>query len=330
MIKNVLIDNRWEGDTGIGRLCREIIKHTPAEVNSTFVTSKMGLGNLFSPLMLGNEIRKARPEIFYSPSFMPPVAFSTPYIFTIHDLMHLFYYSKMHRMYYQQVIARLAKKAQKIITVSEFSKQQLVELLDIKSDLIRVIYNGVDPSFALNHEKHEMGRPYLLYVGNRRKNKNLAAMLVAFAQAKIPKDFVFLLTGNPNPELIVLLSKLRITSRVRFLGFVKESELPKLYKGAYATMFVSLMEGFGLPVIESMASGTPVLTSSESALPEIADGAALCVNPYEVETITDGINRLVSEKELYNALVEKGLRRAQDFSWQVTAKQTWDTILSNG
>lgn len=330
MIKNVLIDNRWEGDTGIGRLCREIIKHTPAEVNSTFVTSKMGLGNLFSPLMLGNEIRKARPEIFYSPSFMPPVAFSTPYIFTIHDLMHLFYYSKMHRMYYQQVIARLAKKAQKIITVSEFSKQQLVELLNIKSELIRVIYNGVDPSFALNHEKHEMGRPYLLYVGNRRKNKNLAAMLVAFAQAKIPKDFVFLLTGNPNPELIVLLSKLRITSRVRFLGFVKESELPKLYKGAYATMFVSLMEGFGLPVIESMASGTPVLTSSESALPEIADGAALCVNPYEVETITDGINRLVSEKELYNALVEKGLRRAQDFSWQVTAKQTWDTILSNG
>lgn len=330
MIKNVLIDNRWEGDTGIGRLCREIIKYTPAEVNSTFVTSKMGLGNLFSPLMLGNEIRKARPEIFYSPSFMPPVAFSTPYIFTIHDLMHLFYYSKMHRMYYQQVIARLAKKAQKIITVSEFSKQQLVELLDIKSDLIRVIYNGVDPSFALNSEKHEMGRPYLLYVGNRRKNKNLAAMLVAFAQAKIPKDFVFLLTGNPNPELIVLLSKLRITSRVRFLGFVKESELPKLYKGAYATMFVSLMEGFGLPVIESMASGTPVLTSSESALPEIADGAALCVNPYEVEAITDGINRLVSEKELYNALVEKGLRRAQDFSWQVTAKQTWDTILSNG
>lgn len=330
MIKNVLIDNRWEGDTGIGRLCREIIKYTPAEVNSTFVTSKMGLGNLFSPLMLGNEIRKARPEIFYSPSFMPPVAFSTPYIFTIHDLMHLFYYSKMHRMYYQQVIARLAKKAQKIITVSEFSKQQLVELLDIKSDLIRVIYNGVDPSFALNHEKHEMGRPYLLYVGNRRKNKNLAAMLVAFAQAKIPKDFVFLLTGNPNPELIVLLSKLRITSRVRFLGFVKESELPKLYKGAYATMFVSLMEGFGLPVIESMASGTPVLTSSESALPEIADGAALCVNPYNVEAITDGINRLVSEKELYNALVEKGLRRAQDFSWQTTAKQTWDTILSNG
>lgn len=328
MIKSVLIDNRWEGDTGIGRLCKEVIKYTPPEVNSTFVSSKMGLGNLFSPLMLSNEIRKAKPEVFYSPSFMPPVAFSTPYIFTVHDLMHLFYYSKMHRVYYQQVIARLAKKARKIITVSEFSKQQLVELLGIKSDLIRVIYNGVDPSFALNTEQHEMGRPYLLYVGNRRKNKNLAAMLVAFAQAKIPKDFVFLLTGNPNPELIVLLSKLRITSRVRFLGFVKESELPKLYKGAYATMFVSLMEGFGLPLIESMASGTPVLTSSESSLPEIAGDAALCVNPYEVGAITEGINRLYSDQDLYHDLREKGFRRAAEFSWQTTAKETWETILS--
>src|SRR5690606_4821389 len=156
------------------------------------------------------------------------------------------------------------------------------------------------------------------------------AMLVAFAQAKIPKDFVFLLTGNPNPELIVLLSKLRISKRVRFLGFVQEAELPKLYKGAYATMFVSLMEGFGLPVIESMASGTPVLTSSESSLPEIAGDAALCVSPYDVEAITDGINRLVSEKELYNGLVERGLRRARDFSWQTTAQDTWDTILSKG
>lgn len=242
--------------------------------------------------------------------------------------MHLFYYSKMHRVYYQQIIARLGQKAKKIITVSHFSKQQLVDLLGIKGDLIRVIYNGVDPSFALNTEKHEADRPYLLYVGNRRRNKNIPGMLVAFAQAKIPKDFIFLLTGNPDPDLIVLISKLKISSRVRFLGFVEETELPKLYKGAYATMFVSLMEGFGLPVIESMASGTPVLTSSESSLPEISGDAALCVNPYQVDDITDGINRLINDNNLYNDLIEKGFRRAKDFSWQSTAKETWDTILS--
>lgn len=327
-MRNVLIDNRWAGDTGIGRLCKEVVNYLPGEVNISFVSSSMGLGNMLTPLMLGNEIRKTKPEVFYSPSFMPPLALSTPYIFTVHDLMHLFYYSKMHRIYYQQVIGRLAKKAKKIITVSQFSKGQLVDIMGLDPDLIRVIYNGVDPSFALNQEKYVMERPYLLYVGNRRKNKNLAAMLVAFAQADIPKDFVFLLTGNPSPELIVLLSKLKITSRVRFLGFVKETELPKLYKGAYVTMFVSLMEGFGLPVIESMASGTPVLTSSESSLPEVAGNAALCVDPYDVGAITDGINRLFSDQDLYNELREKGLRRAEDFSWRTTAEQTWQTILS--
>lgn len=328
MKRKVLIDNRWVGDTGIGRLCKEVIKYTPDEVESSFVASNMGLGNLFSPIMLCNEIRKSKPEIFYSPSFMPPVSFSTPYIFTVHDLMHLFYYSKMHRVYYQQVIARLAKKAKKIITVSHFSKHQLVEVLGVKSDLITVIYNGVDKNFSLNTEKHVLERPYLLYVGNRRRNKNIPAMLIAFAQADIPKDFLFLLTGNPDPDLIVLLSKLRISSRVRFLGFVKESELPKLYKGAFATLFVSLMEGFGLPLIESMASGTPVLTSTESALPEIAADAALCVDPHDVDAMTAGINRLIDDGDLYQELIEKGLLRAKDFSWQNTVKETWNTILS--
>lgn len=328
MHKKVLIDSRWAGDTGIGRLCREVIKYTPDEVDSLYITNKMGLGNVFSPFMLTKEIIKAKPDIFYSPSFMPPFFCTMPFIFTIHDLMHLFYYSKLHRIYYQKFISRLAKKARRIITVSNFSKQQLVELLGIKEELISVVYNGLDRSFFLNSEKYEIDHPYFLYVGNRRINKNIPAMLVAFAQANIPKDFIFMLTGNPDPDLIVLLSKLKISRRVRFLGFVKETELPKLYKGAHATLFVSLMEGFGLPLIESMASGTPVLTSNESALPEIAGDSALCVDPFDVDAIKEGIEKLVDDKELYNNYIQKGLQRAQDFSWKNTAKETWDIILS--
>src|SRR5690606_7315020 len=100
-----------------------------------------------------------------------------------------------------------AKRAKRIITVSHFSKQQLVELLGIREELIRVIYNGVDESFFLNSKEYKTDRPYFLYVGNRRINKNIPAMLVAFSQAKISKDFIFLLTGNPDPDLIVLISK---------------------------------------------------------------------------------------------------------------------------
>ena len=218
--KKILIDSRWAGNTGIGRLYQEVMKHAPANSNLEFVQSKMGLGNLLSPLMLGEEIKKSDADIFYSPSFMPPAFSKAPFIFTVHDLMHLFYYSKLHKIYYEQVIARLAQKAKKIITVSHFSKSQLVDILGLPSDLIRVIYNGVDDHFLENEEEYVSIRPYFLYVGNRRKNKNLPAMLTAFAKARIPNDFMLYLSGDTDEDLESLIGTLGIQKRVRFLGFI--------------------------------------------------------------------------------------------------------------
>jgi len=325
--KKILIDSRWAGNTGIGRLYQEVMDRAPAQLHCEFVTSKMGLGNLLSPLMLGEEIKNHKPDVFYSPSFMPPAFSKIPFVFTVHDLMHLFYYSAMHKIYYEQIIARLARSAKKIITVSHFSKQQLIELLNIPADLIRVIYNGVDEHFLQNEEEHEMGRPYFLYVGNRRKNKNLPAMLTAFAQAKIPEDFILCISGEIDAELNQLINELKIGKRVKFLGFIAEKDLPKIYKGAHATLFVSLMEGFGLPIIESMASGTPVLTSSSSCLPEIAGDAALCVNPSNISAIQAGIEKLVNDEVFYVQCVMRGLERALEFPWDKTAQETWDTLL---
>jgi len=325
--KKILIDKRWAGNTGIGRLYQEVMKFAPEHANLDFVKSKMGLGNLLTPLMLGEEIRESKAAIFYSPSFMPPAFSKRPFVFTVHDLMHLFYYSPLHKIYYEQIIARLAKNAKQIITVSNFSKQQLIDLLGIPEQLIRVIYNGVDDNFLQNEEEYESSRPYFLYVGNRRKNKNIPAMLTAFAQARIPDDFIFCLSGNTDAELESLINSLGIQKRVRFLGFIDEKELPKLYKGAHATLFVSLMEGFGLPVIESMASGTPVLTSSTSSLPEIAGGAALCVDPTDTSAIQTGIEKLINDQTFYIQCISKGLDRAKEFSWETTAHATWETIL---
>jgi glycosyltransferase involved in cell wall biosynthesis len=326
--KSVLIDGRWAGDTGIGRLYKEVMALTPAEAECSFVKSKMGLGSLFSPLMLAQEIKNSDAGIFYSPSFMPPLYSKIPFIFTIHDLMHLFYYSKLHDIYYRQVIARLASKAKQIITVSHFSKQQLIDLLGIKEEIISVIYNGVDASFLSNTAEISLDRPYFLYVGNRRKNKNLPAMIAAFAAADIPEEFIFALSGKPDEELDLLIKKLGIEKRVRFLGFIAEEDLPKYYKGAYVTLFVSLMEGFGLPLIESMASRTPVLTSSGNALEEVADGAAVCVDPLSVEAIKSGIEQLVNDRILYQKCVETGFIRAGQFSWETTAQKTWELIFS--
>ncbi|SFC75689.1 Glycosyltransferase involved in cell wall bisynthesis [Parapedobacter composti] len=323
----VLIDGRWDGDTGIGRLYREVMARRPQEVMPTFVKSRMGLGNLLTPWMLAREIRRTPADVFYSPSFMPPLDSRMPFVFTIHDLMHLFYYTPMHRLYYKTVIARLAAKARNVITVSHYSKGQLVELLGIDERRITVIYNGVDDAYHRNTRRHEAGRPYFFYVGNRRKNKNLPAMLTAFARAAIPLDFMFFLSGHPDEVLVKLIRQLGIGERVRFLGRIPEGDLPAYYKGAFATCFVSLMEGFGLPVIESMASGTPVLTATAGSLPEIAGGAALCVDPLDSAAIAGGMERLVNDSRYYRQLQEQGPERAARFSWGETAAQTWKVIL---
>lgn len=325
----VLVDGRWAGDTGIGKLYREVMARAPAEISLAFIQSDMRLGSLLTPWMLAQEIRKSNADVFYSPSFMPPFQSRIPFVFTIHDLMHLFYYTTWHRLYYQQVIARLARKAQQIITVSHFSKKQLVELLGIDERLITVIYNGVDEVYRKNEEFFQSERPYFLYVGNRRKNKNIPAMLTAFARADIPSDFMCFLSGHGDEQLCSLIAQLGIEKRVRFLGRIPETELPKLYKGAYATLFVSLMEGFGLPVIESMASGTPVLTSTAGSLPEIADNAALCVDPHSVDAIKAGMETLVHDADSYREFQQKGKQRSAQFTWDRTAANTWKVIMDN-
>ncbi|WP_262249424.1 glycosyltransferase family 4 protein [Parapedobacter soli] len=326
----VLIDNRWDADTGIGKLYREVMARAPAHILPVFVRSRMGLGNLFTPLMLAHEIRRYDADVFYSPSFMPPLYSHIPVVFTIHDLMHLLYYTRWHRLYYQQVIARLAARASQIITVSEFSKGQLVDLLGIDEQLVTVVYNGVDDRYRTNTEAFESDTPYFLYVGNRRKNKNLPAMLAAFARAAIPQEYVFLLTGDRDGETAAHAERLGIGHRVRFLGHVPEERLPALYRGAHATLFVSLMEGFGLPVIESMAAGTPVLTSTAGPLPEVAGDGALCVDPQNVEAIAAGIEVLVADSGRYKQLKAAGLRRSAHFTWDNTAVQTWKAITDKG
>lgn len=324
----VLIDSRWDADTGIGKLYREVMARMPGYVSPRFVQSRMGLGNLLTPLMLAREIGRHDADVFYSPSFMPPLYSRMPVVFTIHDLMHLFYYTKWHRLYYQQVIARLAANADQIITVSQFSKGQLVELLGIDERLLTVVYNGVDDCYRTDTDSvtYQSDAPYFLYVGNRRKNKNLPAMLTAFARAAIPREFLFFLTGDSDGETAELAGQLGIGNRVRFLGHVAEEGLPALYRGAHATLFVSLMEGFGLPVIESMAAGTPVLTSTAGPLPEVAGGAALCVNPHDVDAIADGMERLVADSEGYQRLKEAGIKRSAKFTWADTAARTWEVI----
>ncbi|MCW5912286.1 MAG: glycosyltransferase family 4 protein [Cyclobacteriaceae bacterium] len=323
----ILIDSRWDGDSGIGRVYREVIKHTPSNINISKVNKSFSLGSPLSPLYLAWQIVNQPANVFWSPSFMPPLYSKIPYIITVHDLMHLYYYSKFHAYYMRYVLAPLFKKSQ-IITVSEFTKQLLITELGLSGDSINLVYNGVDNSFFTNKDIYILNRPYIVYVGNRRAYKNIERMIVAFSRANISKDMVFALSGKSSPELDKIISKNNVEGRVCFLGYIDEEKLPSIYKGASALFYMSLMEGFGLPIIEAMASGTPVITSNTSSMVEISNRAAAICNPLNVREMTEQLELVLNNPRYKSELQIKGLENAKRFTWDKTAKQTWEIITS--
>jgi len=326
---NLLVDARWAGDTGIGRVFKEVMNRIPDEVSVRNVRSNVSLGHPFSPFILSKEILKSQDvDQFYSPSYMPPLYSKVPFIITIHDLNHLYYYSFFHKIYLKYIIAFIARNAKTIITVSEFSKREIVNRLGIPEDKVKVVYNGVDDVFFSNDEVLNLGFPYFLYVGNRRSYKNLEFTITAFAASKISCDFKLVLSGKPDQHLLNLIKKLGIENRIYFYGFIPEPELPKLYKGAYGLLFLSLMEGFGLPVLEAMASCTPVITSNSTSLKEIGSDSAILADPLNLKASIKEIENLANGKYDYKELVERGQLRAKEFSWERTASETWEIILA--
>jgi len=322
----LLVDNRWAGDTGIGRVYKEVMQRTPAGFTIELIRGKFSLGSPLGPYKLYDEIKRNKVDGFYSPSFMPPLSSKVPFVITIHDLNHLYFYTKFHKYYLKYVIGHLAKFAHKIITVSDFAKNEIIDKLKISDDKIKVIPNGIDQSFINNIDIYDYEDPYFLYIGNRRSYKNIDRMLAGFSAANIPSEFKILMSGHLDKSLEDLISKHKLSGRVVCIGFITESELPKIYRGAFALLFVSLMEGFGLPVLEAMASDTPVITSNTTALSEIAGNSASKVNPYSIDEIAGAIENLVNDSTYYQQLISAGRSQVKKFSWEITASETWNVI----
>jgi glycosyltransferase involved in cell wall biosynthesis len=173
---------------------------------------------------------------------------------------------------------------------------------------------------------HTPGYPYLLYVGNRKPHKNLTRLLQGFGHSGPRRDLYLVLTGMPDAALNQLITALRLQDRVVYAGHLSEPELAAYYRGAVALVCPSLYEGFGLPPLEAMACGTPVVTSNCTALPEVVEEAAVLVDPYDVEAIAWGIQRVVDDQGLRQDLAHKGLIRAQQFTWEHTAARVWQVL----
>jgi len=280
-------------------------------------------------------------ELFHSPHFLLPWHCPCPSVVTIHDVIYLVFKqdlpSFIGRQYYRFQIGFSGQHSDAIITASEFSRTEIVKHLGVPADKIRVIYSAPDPQFqnidSRQAEAHVAERfgirpPFLFNVGLQFQRKNLQRLLGAFAQlGERRKGFQLILAGPFGPikgQLESLVARKNLQKAVRFLGPVTDFDLVALYNSAMALVFPSLYEGFGFPVVEAFACGTPVITSNISSLPELAGDAALLVDPTNVEEIREAMDRVIGDEGLRRSLIQKGFAQVQKFTWDRTAQQTLD------
>src|SRR5437867_7857712 len=276
-------------------------------------------------LMLPRVLDAIGPDICHYTNFLAPVSEERPYVVTIHDmgvevLRHAHPLTK--REYTKRLIPRIARRARLIITNSEYSKWEIVRHLGISEDRIRVTPLAASPEFGPVPVRP--ANPYFLYVGNLEPRKNLERLIEAFARVPC-KDHQLRIVGNRWYQGGAAEEKawaLGLNERVKFLGYVPRGDLPRLFSGATALVYPSLLEGFGLPIVEAMACGAPVITSNNSSMKEVAGGAAVLVDPRDVREITEAMARIAEDGLLRQELSAKGLKRAAEFDWKKTAELT--------
>jgi glycosyltransferase involved in cell wall biosynthesis len=327
-MEDILYDARWVGPHGIGRFADEILKRLGP---FTLYKEERPPSHPADPALLAGVLWCRRPKLFFSPGYNAPVTAPCPFVFTLHDLHHLRVpedSSVAKRAYYRHIIRPACQRAAFVLTVSEFSKQEIMEWSGVREDKVVNVRNGVGPPFVREGTKHDPGYPYLLYVGSTRPNKNLPRLLTAFAISKVLNEVRLILAGRYCLSIESEIERLGLQGKVTARRCDSDEELASLYRGARALVFPSLYEGFGLPVLEAMACGTPVLASNVTAVPEVAGDAALLVDPTDVRAIAEGIERIVQDEELRSSLREKGIRRASLYSWDETARRTWEVLQS--
>jgi glycosyltransferase involved in cell wall biosynthesis len=279
-------------------------------------------GHLWEQALLPVAARRSR--AIYCPANAAPLL-TRRSVLVIHDLAalrHPEWYSAQFATYHRHVLPRLACRARRLITPSEFSRRELAEALGIDPGRVRVVPNGVDERFSPSADAgparraYGLEKPYVLLVGTRLARKNLGAL--AEARRRLDDLGVDLVSAGSGRHW----SRHDGTTPVRALGYVAEQQLPGLYAGAAALAMPSLYEGFGLPVLEAMASGVPVVAANRAALPETCGGAALLVSPEDPDALADALVRVVTDDVLHEKLVAAGLERASRFSWDRAAAAT--------
>ena len=239
-------------------------------------------------------------------------------------------FSWIFRKWYQLLLPALAQKARCIITVSEFSKRQIAEYCGIANDKIHAIYEGKEHVLRCRSDESVLSKwglgkkRFVLGVGTMKTIKNFASLICATDMAK-RNELDFVVVGGTNPRVFKKTEKVSL-SNMKWIGYVSDSELKALYENAVCLIYPSFYEGFGLPPIEAMACGCPVIVSNVPSLAEVCGDAVLFCDPYRPEDISIKIHRVINDMKLQEDLRAKGLVRANHFSWENCARETWSVI----
>jgi glycosyltransferase involved in cell wall biosynthesis len=290
-------------------------------------------GNLWGQLELPSYERE---NVLWSPTNTGPV-FHRRHIVTIHDaavLDHPEWFSTKFALWYRVLLPMLAQRAMRILTVSQFSRNRLIDALDVDPRRIFVVPNGVDAMFRpIEHEgiepvltRLDLPSDYVLTLGSLEPRKNLARLLRAWqlllSRRAIDKKLSLVVAGGKHSSFRQT-DYLPLPEHVVFTGYISDEDLPALYSGARAFVYPSLYEGFGLPPLEAMACGAPVITSASTSIPEVAGDAALLIDPADVESIADGIESVLNDVDLRNALSTASHKHAKLFTWDRSARLIW-------
>jgi glycosyltransferase involved in cell wall biosynthesis len=300
-------------------------------------------------LELHKVIRAHEVDLVHVPhAFWRPLITKAPYVITVHDLLDYMYRARtnngMRRMIHSYMTRQVMHRAARIFAVSKFTKRDVSRYFDVKPSKIEVVYNALDENFLRGHAtpaeqemirgRYQVDSPFLLYAGRISPHKNVARIIEAFSALKgeLAKDGTFpdlklIIIGDEvskNPDIRRAVIRSGMQHEVRFLGYVSIDVLRIFFDMAKVFVFPSLYEGFGLPPLEAMAHGTPVVASNTSSLPEVVGNAALMVNPENVFEISRALQRVLTDQSLRERMKIAGVEQARRFSWDASVQRMLD------
>ncbi len=367
----IAIDARKLRDYGIGTYIRNLLRHlarlddrteyvvlcrqediafaTELGENFRAVPERSRGYSIREQIAVPLDLRREAADLFHAPHYVLPPLTPCRSVVTIHDCIHLrfpqYLPNRLGYAYARSSLWVAAHRSARVLTVSEASKRDILRYFRIPESKVTVIYNAIDERFNEEppadevmrvRERYQLNDPFVLYAGNIKPHKNLERLIEAFHIIRRGEleSVKLLIIGDEISKYAALrrtVHRYKLHKHVRFFGFVPDATLAILYRLARVFVFPSLYEGFGLPPLEAMASGTPVITSNVSSLPEVVGDAAMLIDPYEPDAIAGAMRRVLADDRLRDDMRERGLARVREFSWDRSVRRVreiYDEVLA--